>query len=299
MNDCIVCIFLPKFDVFKLVLPIKGSCVKAKFSMHNGLLHLNIIITCLGLLNVIFYYTFFGNVCNTTNFLCIVFLVEQVQIIDTLFLMSLFLYYLKLICWELNTCIDLYHKLTKLNPKNKLNFWEYNKVKRISSLGLAIIYMECILLAVLVYGFTSDFLPWYYFRKLITIISSVTQSYGVFIINRRLTVFSVVLNTLKRSLSLNSKAKKLPMLHSKNYFHIFLKTYTALKAMSLYSVYGFTAWILVSIVYLIFNIYVAIRLFDYDVYVVRVLQLRVAITVFELCIICLYVDKIKNLVSSC
>lgn len=298
MADCVVCLFKNKFDIFRLVFPIKSSCTHSMFSIIKRQLYLNLYFCILGFVNVSYYFSFLSEICNNTSFVCIVFLTDQFKIVETVMLMALYFRYLEDVCLELNTCVMLYQKLTKISLKNRIAVANYRSIQMTSYITLSIIYMEFIILTFVVHWFTSDFVPWFYFRRLTTIVCCVTQSYGVFLVNTRITLMGIVLKTFKKSVYLDKRNKTLTLFRVKEYCKIISILHSIIKKMSTYGLFAFTIWTLLSVYSLIFNIYVAIRLLDYDVYVVRVLQLRVSFTIFELLLMCIYTEtNLKKKVS--
>ena len=287
---CAVCVFDTKFDAFRLIYPVRGYCRHSRF-FHSLTPHFKfykpsaILVSIILLLEAtssigLIFHT--PTICQRKKSLCLVFITDVIFVIGTSLLTAVTFIYYKTEINQLNIWIQISQKwescqlLFRTEDLRKLTIWK--------AFFCVIIFAGGVLGAVFIHTATTDFVPWYFFRRFVVSLCWLTEMYGVFEVTSHIWFVGVLFDNMKLSLEkvLSGSTGKTGR-GCKPFVDLVVMINTAMELVSRHLKFGFIIWNLVSIVSLILNIYIFIRYPEYDLYIMGVLQARTLTTIVQVC----------------
>lgn len=280
--------------------PLQGFCPHLKqfspkpvFKVNRKLIIFNVVFSLIFVVPCFSYLFVLPGICRSDDgLMCLIFS------IDTLFIsvsiaMSYYLFFvLKLQKQEMNCWCQIFYYPEMYSLEKILLPSEIKKIKFRKLVAHICVLCVNALMGVLYFYFPYDDYPGHNFRKPFIFLCYSMQWYIVLELSQRINTIKNILNALKKSIILNISSITNDRLQ--NYCKLILVINSNVRMNMKYMAVVISLWISQSTIGLIFNIYVSIRLHNYNRGGLSNLETRSVALILEIIILLVIAEESVN-----
>jgi hypothetical protein len=286
VSNCVVCFYRFVFDPFRPLYPIKGYCQHSKYynSDRSRFVIFKSIqaftsVAAVGLLLLGLYFSsYLPPLFQSNRSLCLILTADQLFILSTAIL-------------SVGACLGLDGQVNEINSwiyifeKSSTTIIDEMHIQRIKfyrKILITIIDFLIIILTVMHYTFSKDYLPWNKLREFLLVYCMGFQSYWAWEWCNRLQLIGAIMNGIRVFLeSLPQEKHTLEKPFAKT-SRLVLMIHQNVELMVEYTMHFVPLWIVTLSINLILNIYILVNYNDYDMYALSMLQMRTIGTIVVL-----------------
>lgn len=299
-STCLVCLIRTNYNIFERCFPIQGYCEhsktqfssKPRFRLNRRLYILNIVLCLAFFIPLSSYLSILPTICRSDGFMCLIFSIDALNLSLSVLMSVCLFFVMKVQKLEMNCWSYIFQNPEVYNLDKILLSSEIKKIQFKKFFDFVLILIANIFIGVLCFYFPYDVFSGQALRRPSIFLCYSFQCYMVFELVQRINIIKYVLDAFTRSLILNDET--LTVDRAQKYCKLILVINSNVKLSMVFMSMMVFLWISQSTIGLIFNIFVTIRLYDYDLGSLTTLETRCVATILEIIILLVIAEESVN-----
>jgi hypothetical protein len=316
-NNCLVCLLKSRFDIFRLIFPVTGTCQHSStskppipyYSISWTVVLVDVLLIICLVASCVKCFIDLPQIYKTDKTLGLILLSDQVFVMVSIVSGLLQLLSMKEQTTEFNAWIATINQRRFYGVKDILSEQKANRFIFFRDVSIIMTSLSSIGGLTLIFAVPYDHLSGHWYRKLLLILCYSHQSYITQDLAHRIRIVGVILNTFKQTLKKCLTSNTYPIFAKKTgeltlgrilkkYTNFILVIHMNMNLFMRHISGILILYCLTVIASLIVNIYVLIKFNDYNIYTLLVIQMRIAVMVTSIVFVFITAENsLKNKVS--
>lgn len=296
-SDCFVCNYEIQFKLLQILFPVKGFCKHSKhfkssyphYKVVKPYLLLSYIFLGLSLFPLLSFLFYVTEACENDKTICLVLIGDQIFAATSFFSSCINVIRVEVLAEEYNRWLHLSEFMKKIN-EHTIQKKHYNSGKRnVTTLKLFYNVIVPVVFSCIIFQLSLDNYPWSWSRKMYQVNTYIILYIMSIDLMAKLKFIGYAMDFIKNGLkkSLNNKKRKSLLYYRdstsllKNYCLLVTDIHKHLKAYMMFMALVFSIWTLLTIIFLILNIYIWIGFGRYGYRLVSFLHFKTTASILS------------------